>query len=758
MMEPTPQQQAVIDADEGDLLVEACPGSGKTATLVERCHALPPGETKLVLAFNKRAAEEFSRRMGCVPGADVRTFHSFCFRELMSDPRIYGYRSKPRVENQSLLRLMLEANRDSFMYRRPRTWAEAGWDEEFARELEHSWYDGDITGPAGDGLDPIEKATAQAVLRFRRWQVEQGVVTFDAMVRLVAENTQHLSPPAQHVMVDEYQDVDRFQYEIALALSRLPGVKSFVVVGDPNQCQPGSTLVTLTGGSTKALRDVRVGDEVVSFDRGSGSMVGMARRGQRVTRVSARPYVGDLIRVRAGGSETSCTVDHLWTVRPVRAADIWVTYLMQKGSWFRVGYCQLYSACGDYWTLHVATRARLEGADRCWVLGVHRVQSDAVVEEAVIAARFGLPTVTFKPVSEGRHLTRANLGRVFAAVGSRRDEAVEVLREFGRVERFPFWEAGSGRPRRTTLLDVRACNLLPGIMEVPVFTGRKQPKWCGFGIQRERVEMPVYSIEVAKTRTYVADGIVTHNCIYEWRGALADAFGSLRGVLNGSSRTLPMTVNFRSHDEILVHAEAICPVGMTGVRGSREGAVSYVKRGADGEADRTEAARQLLDGLSRQELTDVAILCRYNRDCLKWQLDLARAGIPVYMLGAGDFWSQRHVQMAVKAREYGATIDRLIGTEDWQRFASSRRFRDNPEKLQEAIEDAKWVLSLSATELGQLRENVQHEGGIRISSIHRSKGLEWARVMVHGVNQKLRDEKYVWYVAATRARDQLILA
>ena len=56
-------QEAVINTTEGQLIVIACPGSGKTTTLVRRIHHMVadcniPSESILMVTFSNAAAKE----------------------------------------------------------------------------------------------------------------------------------------------------------------------------------------------------------------------------------------------------------------------------------------------------------------------------------------------------------------------------------------------------------------------------------------------------------------------------------------------------------------------------------------------------------------------------------------------------------------------------------------------------------------------------------------------------------------------------
>src|SRR5579864_843606 len=97
---PTEQQKAVIAHRDGNLLVFAGPGTGKTETLARRFASLVADGIKpsqiLMLTFSRRAADEMRDRVIlrlrqlratplAVPELFVKTFHSFCGRLLEGD-------------------------------------------------------------------------------------------------------------------------------------------------------------------------------------------------------------------------------------------------------------------------------------------------------------------------------------------------------------------------------------------------------------------------------------------------------------------------------------------------------------------------------------------------------------------------------------------------------------------------------------------------------------------------------------------------
>lgn len=74
---------------------------------------------------------------------------------------------------------------------------------------------------------------------------------------------------------------------------------------------------------------------------------------------------------------------------------------------------------------------------------------------------------------------------------------------------------------------IRACNLLPEVMMVPMPAPKRvqQTQWRPIrAIDRQPFEGDVYSMDVERWGHYIADGMVTHNCFYGWREGAAHQF------------------------------------------------------------------------------------------------------------------------------------------------------------------------------------------------------------------------------------------
>ncbi|MFD3436448.1 ATP-dependent helicase [Streptomyces sp. NPDC058685] len=255
-------QRAVVDHDHGPLLVLAGPGTGKTTTLVEAVAArVAKGadpERILVLTFSRRAAVELRDRMavrlGGAQGPQATTFHSFCYAlvrahqdaDLFSEPLRLLSGPEQDVAVRELLAGQIDLEGEGL--------ARQQWPDDlraclttrgFADEVRAVLARSRELGLGPDSLArfaartgrPDWRAAASFLAEYLDVLDMQGVLDYAELVHravLLAERT--ASPydfPYDAVFVDEYQDTDPSQVRLLQALAG--GGRTLVAFGDPDQ-------------------------------------------------------------------------------------------------------------------------------------------------------------------------------------------------------------------------------------------------------------------------------------------------------------------------------------------------------------------------------------------------------------------------------------------------------------------------------------------------------------------------------------------
>lgn len=232
-----PDQRAAATAPPGPVLCVAPAGSGKTTTLVARiCWLVATGTdpaTITAVTFNKRAADELGERLRTalapldlsVDAVRVRTFHALG-REMLAES---GANVSGLMGRADVLAELSGDRREPANMRR--------FDDAFSRLKLDLQADVDSLrlDPAGVPLDIVS-----AFVAYESWLAEHDALDFDDLVvralRLL-QRSGHVREKWRRrcatLLVDEVQDVDRSQLELALLLAG--EARNVFLVGDDDQ-------------------------------------------------------------------------------------------------------------------------------------------------------------------------------------------------------------------------------------------------------------------------------------------------------------------------------------------------------------------------------------------------------------------------------------------------------------------------------------------------------------------------------------------
>jgi superfamily I DNA/RNA helicase/RecB family exonuclease len=269
----------VVDHRSGPLLVLAGPGTGKTTTLVESVAArIARGadpERVLVLTFSRKAAVELrdrmALRMGAARAPRATTFHSFSYALVRahqdSDLFVEPLRLLSGPEQDVAVRGLLAGQPDL----ERRGLAHVRWPDELRACLTTRGFADEVRAVLARsrelGLDPAAldafarrigrpdwRAAASFLAEYLDVLDLQGVIDYAELVHravLLARRPEvagRLAAQYDAVFVDEYQDTDPAQVRLLHALAG--GGRTLVAFGDPDQ-----SIYTFRGADVNGILD-----------------------------------------------------------------------------------------------------------------------------------------------------------------------------------------------------------------------------------------------------------------------------------------------------------------------------------------------------------------------------------------------------------------------------------------------------------------------------------------------------------------------
>ncbi|MGH9404346.1 MAG: ATP-dependent helicase [Terriglobia bacterium] len=243
-----PAQREAVEATEGPLLILAGAGSGKTRVITYRIAHLirslgVPPEQILAVTFTNKAANQMKERVAALLADQeggtaplISTFHSFCVRVLRRDIDRLGYTRAFSIYDEDDQERLVKAAA-----------AELGLSEEVVSPRAAQ---SRISYAKNHDIDPVEMYAsarsnneariAQVFERYEKKLRESNALDFDDLLLKTVELFERTADLRtsynewlRYVMVDEYQDTNRIQYQLILQLTGAR--RNICVVGDEDQ-------------------------------------------------------------------------------------------------------------------------------------------------------------------------------------------------------------------------------------------------------------------------------------------------------------------------------------------------------------------------------------------------------------------------------------------------------------------------------------------------------------------------------------------
>jgi superfamily I DNA/RNA helicase len=623
-----PQREAVSYGD-GPLLILAGAGSGKTRVLTHRIAYLvatdraKPNEI-LAITFTNKAAGEMRDRAELLVGRRIRamwvmTFHAACARMLRAHADKLGYTRRFTIYDQADARRLIKRCLDDLGID-PKRFTPSAIHNQIS-DAKNRLRDADAYAHMVGSY--FEQTVADVYRAYQRELHRANSMDFDDLLvnavnvlQLFQEVRDQYATGFRHVLVDEYQDTNHAQYRWLQLLAEER--RNLMVVGDDAQCLVAGTLVTMADGSRCAIEDVGVGDSVLS-GWGEGSFA--PARVMRVHR--SRRGDGVAITLRSGRRLVS-TPEHTHFAGYAPA--------VARGTGARgVGAVARGTGARGVGAVARGTGARRVGAGR------GGAGSAVAPGGAVQNAHNRLALGDFREISASRVLM------------SHWPDGGGDFRAFCTLE-------GDSAGRRAARLggDGGALPFVPAALVRPGMV-----MFAGDGgyevverVERVALDADVYDLDVEPTHNFIANGIVTHNSIYGFRGA------DIRNILEfedtfPDAHVVKLEQNYRSTQTILDAANAV-------IRNNRaqkpkslwtelgQGDPIKVRELEDEHAEARyvsgEVQRLLDEGVSRAE---IAVFYRTNAQSRVLQDTLVRADVPYQVIGGTKFYERAEIKDAI---------------------------------------------------------------------------------------------------------------
>lgn len=701
------EQRKAATHIEGPLLIIAGAGSGKTTTLVNRiAYMVDNGilpENILLMTFTNAAADNMKLRASKLSNPEcgkvtASTYHSFCADIL----RKYGTKvglSKDFViitPNEELEAFKLCKSELGFgaMKNFPKAKDVCGVVSLCLNACENVY---DKIDEIFESDDEVRVAVHKVVDKVFEYKKKNNLVSYDDLLTKMYELLQieevrsALESHYKYVMVDEYQDTCKIQEKIVMLLTK--DNRNLVVVGDDYQCWHKDSLVETTDGPKK-VSDICIGDEVQTIKKGKVCF-------SKVTNKTS--HLGKVLSITTeSGKNIRVTKEHKMFASSPDFNEKYYVYLMyRKDKGFRIGI----TSGGK--TKKINARTISERPEKLWYLKRCETKAEACYWESYLSLEYQIPTLPFYCKDRNIVITQGNANKIFDKFGangfklledfcmlfdypnfipqgttrcSEEKKNVNLQMDASHKYNSVSFEHNGQRIRKcfsnykdafvfakklvesqnATLveklfikerefLNVVTASSLTVSMRIPVIengevvldkimTIEEVNDFCDVYDLCE-----VYHIEVESTGILIADKVVSHNCIYSFRGADISNIIEFPKRVGGCENAV-IDTNYRSTKEILDVANEIMKANAdfgypkvmkdAGSRGSKVRMVRPENIEREAEAVYEEIVRWQSSG---KNLAEFAVLERNSNSSARLELLLTKNGIEFEKLGGLKF-------------------------------------------------------------------------------------------------------------------------
>jgi DNA helicase-2/ATP-dependent DNA helicase PcrA len=193
-------------------------------------------------------------------------------------------------------------------------------------------------------------------------------------------------------------------------------------------------------------------------------------------------------------------------------------------------------------------------------------------------------------------------------------------------------------------------------------------------VESAPIDGPVFDLDIERTHNFIADGIVTHNSVYRFRGA--DYRNLMRfEEVYPEATIIVLDQNYRSTQNILQAANAV--IANNAARKPKHlwteqvGGELLTRYQAEDEHDEAAFVSHEVTRLTDSEgerFSDIAVFYRTNAQSRVIEESFVRAGIPYRVVGGTKFYDRREI------KDVMAYLRALVNPDDevsWKRVANT---------------------------------------------------------------------------------------
>ena len=331
--------------------------------------------------------------------------------------------------------------------------------------------------------------------------------------------------------IDEAQDVSKIQFAIIRAIVEDPNNKgkldrNLVFIGDDDQCLPVGTEVNTTSG-IKNIEDIQILDKILAGCGHSKTMYGT------VDNISSKYVETDLYVVKTKSGKTiKATGNHIGFAKIVN-----YNHKVQQADGER---CKINHSW--FSSKHISKYGMYNS----------EISIDTSNEDFISTFKDVLSITDRKSNTKYKYKNDRNSSSDI----DKQAEIVKMIQDRCCDKNIYLEVDTDAKFTENKFIPLPFSHLGIGML-IPTVVEHEKEEFRVIDdeivdIQREAYKGLVYDLSVPETRNFVANGVIVHNCIYQWRGSDPNIILSISATFD--MQTFLLSTNYRCHKEILEYS------------------------------------------------------------------------------------------------------------------------------------------------------------------------------------------------------------